>query len=72
MFRNTVNTTRFGLDSLRYFAWKVWSMIPREMKNSVSAEVFKNKINKWEHNGYDCKLCQDYLYRNGYVNLVDD
>ena len=47
-------------------------MIPREMKNSVSAEVFKNKINKWEHSGYDCKLCQDYLYRNGYVNLVDD
>ena len=27
-FRNTVNTIKFGLNSLRYFASKVWSLIP--------------------------------------------
>ena len=31
-FRNNVNTTKFGLNSLRYFASKVWSMIPIEIK----------------------------------------
>ena len=43
-FRNTVNTTKFGLNSLRYFSYKVWSMIPIEIENSSSAEMFKNKV----------------------------
>ena len=43
-FRNTVNTTKFGLNSLRYFSYKVWSIIPIEIENSSSAEMFKNKV----------------------------
>ena len=69
--RNTVNTTKFGLNSLRHFASKVWSMIPIEIKNSSTVEIFKTKISKWEPNDCDCKLCQDYLHRIGYVNLFD-
>ena len=69
--RNTVNTTTFGLNSLRHFASKVWSMIPIEIKNSSTVEIFKSKISKWEPNDCDCKLCQDYLHRIGYVNLFD-
>ena len=71
-FRNTVNTTKFGLNSLRYFASKVWIMILIKIKNSSTVEMFKSKISKWEPNGCDCKLCQVYLHRIGYVNLVDD
>ena len=52
-FRHTVNTTKFGLNSLRYFALKVSSMIPLEIKNSSSAEMFKNKTSKWEPDGGD-------------------
>ena len=71
-FRNTINTTKFGLDLLRYFASKVWSIILTKIKNFSNTEMFKNKISKSEPNHYDYKLCQDYFYRNGYVNLVDD
>ena len=42
-FRNTVNTTKSGLNSLRYFASKVWSMIPIEIKDSSTVKVFKIK-----------------------------
>ena len=69
--RNTVNTTKFGLNSLRHFASKVWSMIPIEIKNSSTVEIFKSKISKWEPNDCNCKLCQVYLNRIGYVKLVD-
>ena len=31
-FGKTINTTKFGLNLLRYFASKVWSMIPIEIK----------------------------------------
>ena len=64
-FRNTVNTTKFGLNSLRYFASKVWSMIPIEIKNSLTIEMFKSKINKWEPSECDSKRCQVYLHRIG-------
>ena len=71
LLRNTVNTTKFGLNSLRHFASKVWSMIPIEIKNSSTVEIFKSKISKWEPNDCDCKLCQDYLHGIGYVNLLN-
>ena len=70
-FRNIVNSTNFGLNSLRYFASKVWSMIPIEIKNSSTAEISKSKISKWKPNDCDYKLFQDYLHGIGYVNLVD-
>ena len=47
-------------------------MIPIEIKNSSSVEMFRSEISKREPNDCDCKLCQDYLYRVGYVNLVDE
>ena len=71
-FRDTVNTTKFGLNWLRYSASKVWSMAPIENKNSLSVEMFKNRISKWEPIGSDCKLWQDYLYRIRYVCLSFD
>ena len=48
--RNTVNSTKFGSNSLRHFASKVWSMIPIEIKSSSTVEIFKSKISKWEPN----------------------
>ena len=69
--RSAVNSTKFGLNSLRDFASKVWSMIPIEIKNSWAVEIFKSKISKWEPNDCDCKLCQDYLPRIRYFNLFD-
>ena len=69
--RNTVNTTKFGLNSLRHFASRVWSMTPIEIKNSSTIDIFKSQIRKWEPNDCDWKLCHDYLHRIGCVNLVD-
>ena len=71
-FRNTVNTAKLSLNSLRYFASKIWSMTPIEIKNSATVEMFKSKISNWEPNNSDCKICQVYLHRTGYINLVDE
>ena len=43
-FRFSVNTAILGLNSLRYFASNIWSMISIEIKNSATVEVFKSKI----------------------------
>ena len=41
---NCVNTKKFGLNSLRYFASKIWGMFPLEIKNSGSIEIFKQQF----------------------------
>ena len=46
-------------------------MIPIEINNSSSVKMFANKRSKWEPNHFYCKLCQNFLYRVVYVNLVD-
>ena len=39
-----VNTTYFGLHSLRYFFSKIWNVDPDQIKNSLSLDEFKIKI----------------------------
>ena len=45
-----VNTNRFGLNSLKFFAAKIWDIVPLEIKNYDRVEVFKSKIQKWKLN----------------------
>ena len=58
--RNSVNSSKYGLNSMRLFATKAWQMLPMEMKNLKCHEDFKSKIRRWEPDGCNCK----------YVNLV--
>ena len=65
-----VNTKKFGLNSLKYFGSKVWSMVPLEIKNSGSIEIFKTKIQNWEPKGYYCYLCKTYVNNQEFVNVI--
>ena len=65
-----VNTKKFGLNSLRYFASKVWRMVPLEIKNSGSVEIFKTKIRNWEPKDCYCYLCKTYVNNLGFVNVI--
>ena len=65
-----VNTNKFGLNSLRYFASKVWRMVPLEIKNSESVEILKIKIRNWEPKDCYCYLCKTYINNLGFVNVI--
>ena len=64
-----VDTNRFGLNSLKFFAAKVWDAVPLEIKNSDSVEVFKGKIQKWKPNCF-CYLCKTYINNIRFVETV--
>ena len=38
-----VNTIRFGLNSLCYFATKVWNIVPSDIKNAINLHIFFKK-----------------------------
>ena len=65
-----VNTRRYGLNSLSYFAPKVWDMIPLEINNINSLQKFKTEIRKWAPENCSCYLCRPYLPNLGFVELV--
>ena len=53
-FRDSVNSSKYGLNSIRLFASKVWQMVPMKMKNLKRLENFKSKIRKWDPDECDC------------------
>ena len=55
--RSVVNTNIFDLNSLRYFASKVWNIVPTDIKNASNLNTFKNKIRKCEPKECHCDLC---------------
>ena len=61
-FVSSVNTTHFGLNSLRHIASKEWNMVPLELKNLNDVESFKSKIRKWEPMQCKCTLCLPYMH----------
>ena len=69
---SSVNTTHFGLNSLRYFASKIWNMVPLELKNLNDVESFKSEIRKWEPMQCECTLCLPYMHSIGYVNISNN
>ena len=72
---NGINPNDFGLNFLRYFASKIWSMVLLEIKNSANVKIFKAKIGNWEPN--DCLMtvtvtyvCKTYINNLGFVNVM--
>ena len=69
---SSVNTAHFGLNSLRYFALKVWNMVPLELKNLNDVEIFKSEIRKWEPRQCECTLCLPYMHSIGCANISNN
>ena len=69
--RDCVNTRRYCLNSLSYFAPKVWNMIPSEIKNINSLRKFKTEILQWAPVKMGSfYLCRPYMQNLGFVDLI--
>ena len=66
--RDCVYTRRYDLNSLSYFAPKVWDMIPSEIKNINSLQKFKIEIKEWTPENCSCYLCQPYIQNLEFVD----
>ena len=64
---HAVNTVAYGLKSLKYFAGKVWNIVPFEIRNARSLEVFPAKIKSWIPENCPCRVCLTYIHEVGYI-----
>ena len=69
--RPNINTVHFGEDSLRHLGSLIWELIPMDIKNIDSLDVFKSRIIKWSPEKCPCRLCRNFETGIGYIELFE-
>ena len=62
-----INTVHYGEDSLRFFGYKIWELIPIEIKYVDDLLTFKRKIRNWAPKICPCRLCKTYIQGVGFI-----
>ena len=65
--RRRVNSVRFGTESISFLGPKIWDMIPKDIKESETVQIFKAKIKKWIPRDCPCRLCKTYIAQIGFI-----
>ena len=60
-------TTLYGIDTVRYIGKKLWQVLPTEIKESISLEVFKQKIKLIKSFDCSCRLCKNFVPSLGFI-----
>ena len=59
--RRRVKSVRYGTESISFLAPKMWEILPNEIKDSDTLQIFKAKIKKWVPVECPCRLCKTYV-----------
>ena len=65
--RRQVHSVYHGAELLSFLGLKIWDLVPLELKQLESLEVFKLKIKKWIPFECPCRLCRTYIQQVGFV-----
>ena len=60
-FLRSVDTSSYGLKSLRYLASKIWNLVPQDIRSANSLSQVIRKIKSWIPDGCPCILCRNIL-----------
>ena len=62
-----MRTTLFGKETVSNLGAKIWQLLPEELKNASSLQVFKNKLKEWKPTSCPCRLCKTYIQHVGFI-----
>ena len=65
--RQRVNSVRYGTETVSFLAPKIWDILPKDIKDSESLDIFKRKIKKWIPLECPCRLCKTYVPQVGFI-----
>ena len=65
--RRQVHSVYQGTESPSFVGPKIWDLVPLEVKQLESLQVFKLKIKKWIPFECSCRLCQTYTQQVGFL-----
>ena len=62
-----IKTVNYGSETISFLGPKIWELIPDDIRNSESLNIFKKNINQWIPASCPCKLCKVYIENLGYI-----
>ena len=65
--RRRVKSVRYGTESISSLAPKIWEILPNEIKDSDTLQIFKAKIKKLVPVEFPCRLFKIYLPQVGFI-----
>ena len=65
--RRRVISVRYGTETVSFLAPKIWDILPKDIKNSESLDIFKRKIKKWIPSECPYRLCKTYEPQVGFI-----
>ena len=65
--RRTVTSVRYGTESISFLAPKIWEILPNEIKDSDTLQIFKAKIKKCVPVECPCRLRKIYLPQTAFI-----
>ena len=60
-------TVHYVLETLSYRSPQLWSILPENIKEVESLEIFERKVKNWICDDFPCRLCKAYLQNNGFL-----
>ena len=62
-----IKSVRYGNESISSLTQKIWEILPNEIKDSDTLQIFKAKIKKWVPVECPYRLCKIYLPEVGFI-----
>ena len=69
LISSNIKTTTYVINSINHLAPKIWDLVPDNIKNSQSPNIFKQKIKAWIPINCPCTLCKHYIPKLGYIQF---
>ena len=66
-----IRTVIKGLNSIICFGPIIWNLIPEELKNITSLNMFKKEIRRWKPKICPCRICRNYVHNLGFADLFE-
>ena len=62
-----IKTVNYGSETISFLGPEIWELIPNNIKNSESLNIFKKNINQWIPTSCPCRLCKVYIENLGSI-----
>ena len=64
--KRNVRSVFNGTESISFLGPKIWDVVPSELKQLETINVFKREIKKWKPVNCPCRLCKPYIQNVGF------
>ena len=65
-----LHSVHYGTDSLSHLGPKIWNLVPNNIKDSETLNIFKSKIKMWVPEKCPCRLCKTYIPGVGFIENI--